>query len=409
MGVELTLTPQHLDVEPGQTVECELTLHNTGSIVDQFSVELIGDANDWASIEPRFVNLFPDSDTTITAKFSPPRSSAVKAGEIPFAVRATSREDPAGSQIEEGTVRVKEFVELAAEFLPHGSHASFRTRHRLAVDNLSNHDLPVGIRVAAADDELVFKLAKPSVDIQAGRTVLVPVSVIPKKRFFKGRNKTHPFQATLTTSGNAPVTADAAMIQEQILPKWFFKAFMTLLALVATLGILSATVFKESLESDETPAPPTAPQPSSSTPAPSATTPAPATGVPPNGSSTAPGQSTATGSASSSGAGTEVIQANAAPGQSGTFQQFNYTVPNGQTYTLTDITLSSPPGSTGTVQVQHGSDTLVSQPLDNLSTYTQHLDQPVVVGSGDQIILAVDCHNSSSPCTPAAVLTGQLQ
>ncbi|MGW6262616.1 COG1470 family protein [Streptomyces sp. NPDC055085] len=413
MGVEITLTPQNLDAEPGQAIDCQIELYNNSSVVDQFSIELIGPAIEWASIEPEIVNLFPDGQASATLTFNPPRSSEVKSGDVPFAVRVTSREDPEGSRIEEGVIHVQEFKELGAEFIPTGSHGSFRTRHRLAVDNLSNHDISASIKLLAPDDGIVFKIAKYAVDIKAGTTVIIPVSVIPKKRFFKGRNKTHAFQAILTSPDIDPVTADAAMVQKQLLPKWLFAGLMSLLALAATLGILSATVFKESLQSDETPQPPASQASSSaSTPTPSGETPSNSgqpTGDSPTPSSSESSQTTPDNTTSGTVGAPEVIQANASAGQSGTFQQFNYTVPSGQTFNLTDVTISSPPGSTGTVKVEHGSDTLVSQDLDNLQTTTKHLDQPLEVGAGDSVILAVDCHNETNPCTPTAILTGQIQ
>ncbi|MFG2794834.1 hypothetical protein [Streptomyces sp. NPDC048419] len=390
MGVEVSLKPKDLEVEPGESVECTLVLHNTGAVVDQFAVEIIGDTAKWGEAEPNIVNLFPDGETSITLKFSPLSSSDVKAGKVPFAVRIRSREDPEGSVIEEGSVTVAEYKKIEAEFVPHVTSGSFRTRHRLAVDNLGNADLSVSVKITDKNDALIFKLRQYAVHLSSGTTVLLPVRVIPKKRFLKGRERTRPFQAKLAAAGMKPVTADAAMVQRPLIPKWLFAGLMSLLALLAALLILSATVFKQTLQSDEGTAPSVQPTPTQNT--------APPPGESPSASASASG---------SPSTPPQVIQANAAAGQSGTFQQFTYTVPNGQQFTLTDITLTGPSGSSGTAEVRHGSDTLDSQSLDSLPQ-TQHLDPSLQLAGGDQIVLAVDCHNPTDPCTPSAVLSGSL-
>ncbi|MEU9128723.1 hypothetical protein AB0D08_11520 [Kitasatospora sp. NPDC048540] len=248
MGIDLSLSSTELEVEPGREAGLDLQLRNTGATVDQFTLSVVGDLGDWATVEPKIINLYPGDEGEARLVLKPPKSSDVLAGEIPFAVRAVSREDPEGSVVEEGTVTVAAFTEVAAEFIPHGSRGSFRARHRLAVDNHGNTPMPVTISMVNPNNELLFKVRRTSLTIPPGAAVLVPVRVIPKKRFLKGTKKTHPFQAVVTGDGFPPVTADAAMVQEQILPAWLPRALAALIALSIAFAILWFTVLKPTLK-----------------------------------------------------------------------------------------------------------------------------------------------------------------
>ncbi len=49
------------DVEPGATVSLELTVRNTGTVVDQFSFEVLGGAAAWATFRSPYRVTVPAS------------------------------------------------------------------------------------------------------------------------------------------------------------------------------------------------------------------------------------------------------------------------------------------------------------------------------------------------------------
>src|SRR6266536_2390940 len=124
MGATATLSEAGLVAEPGQETTCSVTIRNAGQVVDQFAIDVVGDASGWATAEPATVNLMPGETGTVTVRFAPPRSSDVPAGLIPFGVRVFSSEDPAGSVVEEGTVQLGAFTEVTAEIVPSKVEAS---------------------------------------------------------------------------------------------------------------------------------------------------------------------------------------------------------------------------------------------------------------------------------------------
>src|SRR5262249_4762094 len=148
-GATATLSANHLVVEGGQEITCSVVIRNSGGVVDQFMIDVVGEPGRWALAEPATVNLLPGEDTTITVRFAPPRSADVRAGTAPFGVRVSSQEDPAGSVVEEGTIEVLPFAELATEVVPPKVEAAARAKYKVAVDNRSNY--PVAVRFGAVD------------------------------------------------------------------------------------------------------------------------------------------------------------------------------------------------------------------------------------------------------------------
>src|SRR5438445_10509127 len=107
MSVSITISANKLSVVPGAEATCEVKLRNAGTIVDEFSATVLGDAGAWATVEPPKVSLFPGAEGSTCIRFRPPRKPQTKAGPVPFAVRVQSREDPVGSAAEEGTLEVE--------------------------------------------------------------------------------------------------------------------------------------------------------------------------------------------------------------------------------------------------------------------------------------------------------------
>ena len=83
MPAVVNLQADNLTVEPGQTTTCQVSLANTGTIVEQFTIMMIGDVAPWTEADPPVVSLFPGGQQSVTLKFSPPRASTTRAGEVP--------------------------------------------------------------------------------------------------------------------------------------------------------------------------------------------------------------------------------------------------------------------------------------------------------------------------------------
>ncbi|MGH9117844.1 MAG: hypothetical protein ACRD0A_08175, partial [Acidimicrobiales bacterium] len=249
MGASASLLTPALAVDPGGEAVSEIKVRNTGGVVDQFVVDVMGDAAAFARVEPNVLNLFPGAEGTATIRFQPPKAPKTPAGLVPFGVRVWSKEDPEGSTVQEGQLEVGSFLDTSAELLPRTSRGRRRARHELAVDNRGNTPLNAGVSVIDPDDLVTAKVNPPTVVAPPGSAVFHKIEVIPRKRFLKGPAKTIPFQVIISGEGQPPVTTDGAMLQEQILPRWLLPAALLALAALIAGFILWQTLLKPQIQS----------------------------------------------------------------------------------------------------------------------------------------------------------------
>ena len=52
MGATATLSTADLSVVPGGDVTCQVVVRNAGELVDQFTLDVVGDAASWSRAEP---------------------------------------------------------------------------------------------------------------------------------------------------------------------------------------------------------------------------------------------------------------------------------------------------------------------------------------------------------------------
>ena len=252
------------DVEPGASVSLELTVRNTGTVVDQFSFEVLGGAAGWATFDPLTVSLFPQAEETVHVTFAPPRATDTASGAIPFGVRVQSREDPEGSIVEEGTLNVAEFSEVTAELTPHATRVWLRGRSQVAVDNRSNISYRAELAGSDTDSAFDYSFRPPLMDVAPGAVAFAKVTVRPKASYWRGPSTTEPYQVALRQQGmngaepgaeppagtHPPeVDADGAILRDPLLPGWIGKAVAGLLALVAVLALLWFTLVKPQITS----------------------------------------------------------------------------------------------------------------------------------------------------------------
>ena len=106
MSASATLTHDRALVDPGSEVRCPLVLRNNGTVVDQFTFEVLGAPAAWATVEPPSVSLFPGAEQTVEICFRPPRATRRRGRPDAVRVKVTPRERPTDTVVEEGTITV---------------------------------------------------------------------------------------------------------------------------------------------------------------------------------------------------------------------------------------------------------------------------------------------------------------
>lgn len=405
-------------------------------VVDQVLLDVLGDASPWATVEPAQINMLPGSDAVAQVKFRPPRSSAVLAGITPFAVRAMSTEDPAGSTIEEGTVEVTPFSELRAAIAPGAARGRRSAKFRLIVQNEGNTPTPASVSVSDPDLLLEFKVKPRNLVTQPGTATFVRLRTSPKKRFMKGPDRTLPFQALVQAEDTAPATVSGAMVEEQIMPTWLLPAIACAGVLAAALVALWFTVLKPQVHSMAVAAASSAAKPAISSAAQAnqaaqdankaassaASSAAVATGQSPSPKTSPSATSTATTADKKKGSGksgagsapgvpvpvSHLLQVNAQPGT--TFTTVTFAVPKGKTLSVYDLAFENPAGDTGLYQVRMGTAPLYRFGLANFRSFAYPFAQPLVFTHAAPLVLAVECTNpGTTACTDGLSFNGFMQ
>lgn len=389
MGAVAHLESPYLAVAPGSAASVQLRVRNTGAVVDQFTFQVLGDGQAWSTVTPPSLSLFPGAEEAVTITFSPPRSSQVAAGQLPFGVHVISKEDPQGSVVEEGAIDVAPFSEVFAELAPRTSRGSRRASHDLAIDNRGNAPINATLNAIDPDRLLDFDIRPPGVVAQPGTATFAKVGVKARRSFWRGPAQTRPFQVLLEGAGPAPTTVEGTMVQEAILPPWTMRALLLLLAVLAALVLLWFLLLKPAIESTAqqqtaqmlaqvgiTPPPGGFNQPPANNPGAGGATPAPGASTPPGGN-VASAPPLAGGGQPTDG---RIV-----------FGGASLQVPAGKTVFITDLVFSNPSDTAvGELRLERSGQALLALRLENFRDLDFHFVTPIVIAAGQSMGIGCD-------------------
>jgi hypothetical protein len=380
MGAIAVLGTRSIAVAPGAQASAEIRVRNNGTVVDQFTLQVLGDAAAWSTAEPPVISLFPGAEQTARITFKPPRSPDVPAGPLAFGVRVASQEDPAGSVVEEGQLQVGAFSETSAELAPRTSRGRTSATHDLAIDNRGNTVLNASVAGLDPDRTLAYDIKPPAMVIDPGAAAFTKVAVKPRKRFWRGQPRTHSFQLQLD-GGPAPVLVGGSMLQEPILPSWFLKGLALLAAAVIALVLIWLLFLQPAIRS-------AAEERAEEVLAAVGITPDPD----PNGNGNG-GEPTPTPGA---GETTSPTTPTPTPGPAGVQTPRDGRLQAGgdavtpsvdRSLSLTDLVFSNPDGTSGTLRLRRSGQDLFVLNLDNFRDLDFHFVTPIVVGPDQSLRL----------------------
>lgn len=447
MGALARLSATAAEVEPGGRVSLDLSVRNTGTVVDQFTFEVLGAAAAWTTVEPAAISLFPQAEETVQVWFAPPRGPGTAAGVVPFGVRVVSREDTPGSVVEEGTVDVAPFSEVVAELTPRATRVRNRGNLQVLVDNRSNVAYRAELAGADSDEAYYYIFRPPLVDVAAGTVLFTKLTVRAKARYWRGPPTTTPFQVLLRqpavvgadgeaeepTGPHPPeVAADGAILREPLLPSWLPKLIIALLVLLLLLALawykfLKPEITAAAQNSVNKAIKPLSKQigtiehrlgPSGS---PTATTAPPSSGGATTTTTAAPPPTTTTTTRSGPKPTTTTTRPRPKPkpkppvvvtpindslSSRGNNTTVSFFVPVHHTLEVTDILLENSAGVSGNIFLERSGQVLMSWSMANFRDLDYHWITPIYFDAHSQLQLTVkDC---AGVCTPSLYFAGNL-
>jgi len=418
MGATTSAPANPLSVTPGNQARTEITVRNTGRVVDAYSFEPLGTLAPWMRIEPESLALMPEGEDTITVTFDPPRTAQLHAGTVPWAVRVVPREDPLGATVEEGTLEVQPFTEVAAELRPRTSRARGRRsgRSELAVDNIGN--TPVEVFFAGGDPEhaLDVLMVPDHVTLAPGSAAVVAVRPRARERFWKGQPTSHPYQVVTEPAGQQPVVVDGTLLQEPVLPAWLLKALLALAILAALLVALWFAVLKPTIHdtaraiATEEAKAATADEAAARKAADAAAADDAAAAQEETDKKLGALDGKTTKPSTADSDGTPLTVRLAATPQD---QAPSTVLDAKKTVSVTDLLLQNADGNAGTMTILRGDAVVYEARLENFRDLDLHLVAPIVVTPGEQFGIRVSCTNpnpvgpaKAASCDPAVTIQG---
>jgi len=410
MGANAVLSSPSLAVEAGEEVSCEVKVRNNGTVVDQFSFEVLGDAAAWSTVEPASLSLFPDAEESVQVWFRPPRAADVPAGIVPFAVRVSSQEDPEGSVVEEGTLEVSRFVDAFAELSPRTSRGRRTAWHDLSYTNRGNSAVESMISAADPDKLLAFAVSPRRLATAAGSASFARVRVQAHSLLWRGTPRTIPFQVTVQPDGASPTVLDGSMVQEPMIPGWVPRALAVGLALLMGAAVVWGVVLKPTVENAATQAvaaPLQAADRNIQQLAQAVGTSMPSINNPVTGN---PTDTTLPGTGNLGEPVNGRIAVNDSPGNNQPTQDA-FDVKDNQALSITDLVLQNPNGDSGRLTVKRGDETILVEALENLRDLDYHFVAPILLQETD-LVVEVDCDKAGRPgvqtCEESVAFVGFL-
>lgn len=400
-------------VAPGSTATTSLTVRNDSDIVEAYSLEVVGDCAPWATVEPPRVSLYPGTSETVTIRLDPPRSPETRPGEIPLGVRVLPTEHPESVRVPETTVYVEEFHELHAELAPRRRRGWLRGRYRLAVRNLGNSPAQVGFTPGQAGEELRFAFSPAKPKLEPGESAEVRLRVRTGKPVWFGSPVVWPFTVDTAESGDQeedrrdetavrpPLNAE--FVQIPVFPKWLLAVLAALLALLLAWFTLVRPAVRSAAKEAATKEVQARPNPGGSQ----------------------DGQTPGTGSGDGKGGGDKGAQPGASPGASpgtggdgtssgggqqssatidlktsgGATKTGTYTVPENQTFGITDIVVANFQGDEGVLTITFGDRKITTIALETFRNQDYHWVTPIKITENDTVTINVTCAKPGTPAT----------
>ncbi|MFF4445950.1 hydrolytic protein [Streptomyces sp. NPDC001502] len=412
-----------VSVTPGGTASTSLTVRNDSDIVEAYRLEVVGDCAAWTTVEPERVSLYPGTSETVTIHLAPPRSSQVRAGDVPLAVRVLPTEHPESVRVPETTVHIEEFRELRAESAPKRRRGWLRGRYRLAVRNEGNAPVRLGFTPAQPGEELKFDFAPAALKLEPGESAEVVLKVRTGKPVWFGSPVTWPFTVEVAETGEgdgedgkerqepgavrAPLEVE--FVQIPIFPTWLLAVLAALLALLLAWFMLVRPAVRSTAKE-------AADQAVQNRPAPAADAngqiPGAGGGNQPGGGGKSPqpgtggggaGAGAGAGAGSGSGGGgaggqqsSATIDLQTGGGQTETGA---YTVPAGKAFGITDIVVANFQGDEGVVTISFGDRKITTIALETFRNQDYHWVTPISITESQTVTVQVTCAKPGTPAT----------
>jgi beta-lactam-binding protein with PASTA domain len=259
--VGVTVSDNDLRVNPGEEVKLTITVHNDGTIIDMFRIEVEGLNEQWDWPEVLAHRLTPhlgsparphgDCMFESVLAINPPRNSSAGAGLHSFKVKVARDHNPLEETIVPVELEVRPFHSFALDLSPQRVTAA-QGSYTLSITNAGNQDLNFDLKARDPEELCRFTFDQPTPRVLPGETVKVSLRVEPSQQPIRGQPRIYNFTITATPrlDGLDPKVITGALEMPEAAPepepvvekKRSFPWWIVAVALVA-VGVIAAAAF----------------------------------------------------------------------------------------------------------------------------------------------------------------------
>ncbi|MEV0697087.1 hydrolytic protein [Saccharopolyspora sp. NPDC050389] len=387
-------------VNPGGEATTTLTVRNDTEIVEAYEFEVVGECAAWTTVEPTRLSLYPGTQDTVTLYLRPPRSSEVRAGEVPLAVRVVPVERPDLVTVPETTVIITPFHRIRASLVPQRRRAWRTGRYEVALHNQGNTAAALPLSATDPAEQLNFRFESDRPALEPGEQTEVRLRARSSSLIWFGKPTSHQFLITAATDAEAvegdqpqPEEVDGELVQLPLLPRWLLALLALLLALLLAwlfmVGPMLTSAAREAAREEAkqmaqngelVPPPPAEPPkpPPDAGQQPPPPPPPEVPGVPPGNG----GQHSMT---------IEVV-ANPSATLSRSAQ-----VPEDKIFFVTDLVLANYQGDEGLLTIRFGDRTITTIALETFRNQDYHWVTPIEIPANENVTATVRCARPGTP------------
>lgn len=234
------VSPEQLDLTPGVPGLVQVDVFNDGDIIDGYAISIRGFSADGiegtSSAEPAELSLFPDTEGTIFLHLTVPAD--FPAGSLPLVLEVRSTIDARRRATAAIDITVEEIRDAELRVEPVQVVGRKRAWLTVTVANRGNVPLEVGLSGADEEQAVAFAFATEQLRVRRGRQESTHAWVAGRRPLLGSPS---PRLLTVSAHGDGePLQANATFVQKPVIP----RAALTLLAIVAALGLWGALLFR---------------------------------------------------------------------------------------------------------------------------------------------------------------------
>jgi uncharacterized membrane protein len=244
-----TITPAYADVPVGETVVLQLSIGNTSSVIDGYSVRVFGLDAEWVAMEPERLSLFPGDTGTVAILLRLP--DGFPAGPRQVSVHVQSENDPTVFELPNVTLNVGSRPRLTLAVDPTMVTGGSTAQFGLVVTNLGNSIVDVTPEALDPEDQTEFAFVPGSTHLLPGEQTVFQASVRAPRPWLG-----QPTLRVLTfgARGTDKVETMATFVQRPRIGRWVLSLLGLVTAAAVFAAVLSSTlsgVVDEARVSDE--------------------------------------------------------------------------------------------------------------------------------------------------------------